>query len=663
MHARLCVLLTAVLLGGTHSSMAQSTDNAVSIIPAPAGVTIYPGQYTLSPDTTVFADDAVQAEARMLAQYLAPATGFEFRVRTGKPADGAVSIALDEDLASSHGPESYTLTVTPQAVTLRAGGAAGAFYGIQTLRQLLPPEIFRSEKVSGVEWTIPCCEILDCPRFVWRGLHLDVSRHFYDVQFIKKYIDLLALYKMNRFHWHLVDSVGWRIEIKKHPELTDIGAWRTGEDFKNWGGSDFRFPGKGSGEDLYGGYYTQEQIRDIVAYAKARHIEILPEIEMPGHSGCALVAHPELTCTQVTPGSDGRIVEHVYCAGKDATFQFLEDVLDETMALFPFVYVHIGGDEVGKDQWKECADCQARMKAEGLKNEDELQSYFIKRIEKYVNSKGRRIIGWEEILQGGLAPDATVMSWLGTQSGVKSARMGHDAIMAPNTYLYLDAYQSDPSREPTTIGYAPNTLSRVYHFEPVADELSPEETKRILGAQGQAWTEWMIDSGRVEYMVYPRACALAEVAWTPKENKDYCDFYDRLKTHARRLGYLHVNYRPLDDLVALWRPDTIGEEFADLVFDITEHLDGPGTYEIEMRYSHGAHGLDVARVEMLAGESVIAADEHEGFAGRRSKDQFYRLDVPEVKPDVPYTVRIRAKGSGGTDSVGEIILRKASGQG
>ncbi len=653
------LLFVLIVFACASPSHVVPDEGPLSLIPRPVSVSVNPGAFVLDDDTVIYTSLDIEPEAEKFSRMIAQATGFSLEVKPMSSfAEKGIFLSTDPELCKSSSAEAYDLKVTEDAVVINAGGAAGAFYAFQTMRQLLPCEVFGTGEAEDMKWTMPCCVIEDCPRFGWRGLHLDVSRHFFDAGFVKRYIDLLAMHKMNRFHWHLVDGQGWRIEIKKHPKLTKIGAWRTGFDGKNWNYRDMRFPGKGSDEKLYGGYYTQEEIRDVVAYAKERHVEILPEIEMPGHSWCALIAHPELTCTQTVPGPDGHHGQNVFCAGKEETFAFLEEILDEVIALFPFEYVHVGGDEVNKKFWESCDDCKRRMKDEGLGDGKALQSYFIERTEKYLNSKGRRLIGWDEILEGGLAPNATVMSWRGMQGGIAAAQADHDVVMAPYYPVYFDALQGDARYEPKTIGYAPNPLDRVYRFEPVPEQLTQAEAAHILGAQGQAWTEWMFDSERVEYMVYPRACALAELTWTPKGQKEYMDFSRRLRVHAGRLDRLGVNYRPLDNIVALWDPDMVSTDYAELLFDMTDLLKGPGIYEVEFLYTFGAHRLDIECVELEEDGVTVARDEHFGTTGASHKDNVYRLNVPKEKEGARYMLRAQVRSDGGNDSNGRITLRK-----
>ena len=429
--------------------------------------------------------------------------------------------------------EDYALKVESSGIMLSASTNKGDFYALQSLLQLLPTEIYSSSAVNGVKWSVPNCTIFDHPQFVYRGLMLDVSRHFFPVSFLKKYIDLLAMHKMNTFHWHLTDDQGWRIEIKKYPKLTEIGSKRKETMAGHY--SDQRFDGK-----PYGGFYTQEQIAEVVKYAQKKYVTVIPEIEMPGHALAALAAYPELGCSKgpYEVGTKWGVFDDVFCP-TEQTFSFLEDVLTEVITLFPSNYIHIGGDECPKISWKNSQFCQDLMKKEGLKDEHELQSYFIKRIDKFLTLKGKKMIGWDEILEGGISPNATIMSWRGIEGGIEAVKQNHDAIMTPGAYCYLDAYQSNPSSEPVAIGgFLP--LEKVYAYNPIPAGITAEQAKHILGVQGNLWTEYIASPSHVEYMVFPRASALAEVGWNA--SKDYNDFTTRLKTHFERLKFLAVNY-------------------------------------------------------------------------------------------------------------------------
>lgn len=515
----------------------------ISVIPRPASLTPKSGHFTLTPRTTIWATRGTAALGRQLASYLEPATGFDLTVKTaGSPTGNRIVLRLDETLTRL-GDEGYILDVSPGIVSIRAPKPAGVFYGMQSLRQILPVEIFREAPVNSVAWTAPALRIEDSPRFPWRGMHLDVARHFMPREFVKKFIDLLALHKMNSFHWHLTEDQGWRIEIKKYPRLTEIGAWRketvVGPHERD--STKRVFDGK-----RHGGFYTQDDIREIVAYAKARFINIVPEIEMPGHAQAAISAYPELgnTGQPIDVRQFWGVSEHILNP-EDKTVTLMQDVLGEVLTLFPGKFIHIGGDEADKKQWKASPRVQERIRELGLKDEHELQSWFIRKMDTYLTQRGRRLVGWDEILEGGLAPNATVMSWRGIDGGLAAARQGHDVVMAPNNDVYFDHYQSlNKAEEPLAIGgFTP--LDSVYAYEPVPAQLEPQFAKHILGAQGQLWTEYMKDSRHVEYMAFPRVSALAEVVWTPKTARDFTDFSGRLNTHLRRLQILDVNYRAL----------------------------------------------------------------------------------------------------------------------
>ncbi len=475
------------------------------------------------------ADAELRALADLLLVPLRTASGLPLPV-SSRPGDDratdAIFLRLTTGSGSGH-PESYRLVVTPESASLSAGTAAGLLWGLQTLRQLLPPELEAGAPRSSAGWTIPALEIEDEPRFPYRGILLDVARWFYPPEFIKKLIDLQALYKLNTLQLHLTDDQGWRLEIKQYPRLTQVGAWRKETMVAN----NFE-PYIGDGRP-HGGFYTQEQIRDLVAYASARHVTIIPEIEMPGHAGAALAAYPELSCTggpfEVSPVWG--VHQDIFCPSEQ-TFRFLEHVLLEVMELFPSAYIHIGGDEVPKDQWKESPVAQEVIRREGLAGEEELQSYFIGRIEKFLSQHGRRIIGWDEILEGGIPPEATVMSWRGDAGGIAAARQGHDVIMAPNNRTYFDYYQGDPAAEPLAIGgFVP--LDSVYAFQVVPDELTTAEAAHVIGAEGCLWTEYIPNSSLAEYMLLPRMLALSEALWSPNEARSWGSFAARLPASVR----------------------------------------------------------------------------------------------------------------------------------
>lgn len=511
-----------------------------NIIPYPEQLIPQKGKFVFN-NRTMIVCDLKQQDIKKLAQQFSDqfelVSGLKLTVKDIGNADITNAVILLSSTMNNR--EAYNLRISPKMIEIEAKTGNGFFYGLQTLYQLLPVEIYGKKKATIKKWSVPSVQISDAPRFAYRGLHLDVCRHFFPLEFIKKYIDAMAIHKFNSFHWHLTDDQGWRMEIKKYPRLTEIGSKR---DETIIGHFYERFPQQFDGKP-YGGFYTQDEAREIVAYAADRFIEVIPEIEMPGHAQAAIAAYPFLCCTKdstIKVATRWGIFKEVFCA-RDTTFSFLEDVLTEVMEIFPSKYIHIGGDECPKDRWKSCPDCQSLIKSKNLKDEHELQSYFIERIEKFLNSNGRHIIGWDEILDGGLAPNATVMSWRGIRGGIAAAKAGHDVIMTPGTHCYFDYYQSDPETEPTTIGgYTP--LSKVYEYEPIPTELTTDEAKHILGAQANLWTEYMPTSYNVEYMAFPRVSAMAEVVWSTKKNRNWNLFRNRMLTNFKR--YEQLNIKP-----------------------------------------------------------------------------------------------------------------------
>ncbi|MEN6370496.1 MAG: beta-N-acetylhexosaminidase [Armatimonadota bacterium] len=497
-------------------SFQDTNATPLTVIPKPLRIETCEGTFVISPGTSIAVDSSFEEAGwvgKYLAEVLSAPTGFNIGTIEAAETDYIILTTSDADAAL--GAEGYELTVNRNSVTVRAYGPAGLFYGVQTIRQLLPAAVENRKLTENIQWTIPCLRIVDKPRYSWRGLMLDVCRHFMPVESVKRFIDLMAMFKLNTFHWHLTEDQGWRIEIKKYPRLTETGAWRIEDG------------------NRYGGFYTQDEVREVVQYAAERFITVVPEIELPGHAMAALTAYPEYSCTGgpfSVPATWG-VFQDVYCAGNDATFSFLEDILGEVLELFPSKFFHIGGDECPKDRWKVCPKCQERIKAEGLADEHELQSYFIRRIEKFLNSRGKRLIGWDEILEGGLAPNATVMSWRGVDGGIAAAKQGHDVVMSPTSHCYFDyPYDSTPT-------------GKVYSYEPVPEGLTEDEAAHILGAQANIWTEYIPDESRVDYMTFPRALALSEVVWTPAELRDWNSFEQRLSEHLKRLDILGVNYQ------------------------------------------------------------------------------------------------------------------------
>ena len=500
--------------------------------PKELGVVPYP-QYAQTtsktvelPSTVTFSTNLAKSDMNDLLAYL-PDFAIPMKLVDKNPF---VTIEITDATDNPITAEGYNLTVSKQGVNIQASSAAGAFYGLQTLAQLAR---------NGKE--LPVTTIKDEPRFPYRGLHLDVSRHFFNTDYVKKQIDLVATYKINRLHWHLTDGAGWRLEIPGYPRLTEFAAWRKAANLQDWGKYDHRFCEKNE-EGAYGGYYTEADVREVLEYARLRHVTVIPEIEMPGHSGEVLTAYPQLSCTG-KPYTSGEV-----CIGNEETFKFFEDVLDEVIRLFPSRYIHIGGDEASRRHWKACPKCQKRMKEEGLKDESELQSYMIARIEKYLNDKGREIIGWDEILDGGLAPNATVMSWRGTEGGIAAARMGHYAIMTPESHCYLDHYQDDPETQPLAFG-ACVPIGQTYSYDPAPDSLGTDICKYILGVQGNVWAEYLPTYEHAEYMIYPRIIALAEVGWTPVKNKHPESFKRRINNEIRHIKAKGYNPLTLSELV------------------------------------------------------------------------------------------------------------------
>ena len=529
-----------------------NTDSDYEIIPQPVSLEMESGRFLVNSKTKVSAASGLENEGEYLATMLSHLANTTINFET--ESSGNIQLKLDDTIENEEG---YELSVAYDKVIISGKTAKGVFYGIQTLNQLLPAGVASATNQS--ELTIPAVNIKDHPRFAYRGMHLDVARHFFPVAFVKKYIDLIALHKMNTFHWHLTEDQGWRIEIKKYPKLTEIGS-------KRYGTIIGHHPGTGNDETEYGGFYTQDEVKDIVKYAAERHVAVIPEIELPGHASAAIAAYPFLSCFPEEPsvvtnnmGSKAgkaaqangtpKIVQEtwgvfddVFCAGNESTFEFLENVLAEIIPLFPSEYIHIGGDECPKSNWKRCPDCQKRIKDNNLADEHELQSYFIQRIEKYLNAHGKKIIGWDEILEGGLAPNATVMSWRGEKGGIEAAKQHHNVIMTPSQTNYFDMYQSENRKEePLAIGGF-ISVEKVYGYDPTPKELTDSEKMYVLGAQGNVWTEYMATTDYVEYMILPRMTALSEVVWSPKEAKDWDDFKSRLNTLRNRYDAMGLNY-------------------------------------------------------------------------------------------------------------------------
>jgi hexosaminidase len=530
------------------ANLSAISQTNISIIPKPAELTQGSGSFNLGTSTVIIATPTAKHDAEMLNFYLKKLYGFTLPIRnisTNKNVKNAITLGLLKPDERKN--DEYNLAITTDKIAIDGVSPRAIFYGIQTLLQLLPTD---KAMANEKQFEVPQLVIKDYPRFEYRGMHLDVGRHFFGVDEVKKYIDYLAYQKFNTFHWHLTEDQGWRIEIKRYPKLTSVGGFRNGTVIGH-------YPGSGNDSIHYGGFYTQQEIKEIVKYAQDRYITTIPEIEMPGHSSAAIAAYPQLSCfpnesTKIksnTPWAGSRngkqvqqtwgVFEDIYCPS-EYTFKFLENVLDEVMKLFPSKYIHIGGDESPKTEWKRSAFCQKLIKEKNLKDEEGLQNYFISRIEKYLNSKGRSIIGWDEILEGGLAPNATVMSWRGEEGGVAAAQQHHNVIMTPGKYVYLDHAQNKNEDSVTIGGYLP--LDTVYSYEPIPKELNSEEAKYVMGAQGNVWTEYIANNSKLEYMIFPRMTALSEVLWSPKEIRNKDDFKDRLTDMVKRYQLWGTNY-------------------------------------------------------------------------------------------------------------------------
>lgn len=502
--------------------------NTVAIIPQPEKMTVYDGSFEINAKTVIVANPDLP-EAKYLQDYVKKNYGLDLKISDKNRNKNVILLDFYWKKTENLSEEHYALNIDKNGISIKSPTNKGIFYGIQSLIQLLPLE--------GKNLKVPHLSVSDTPKYKWRGMHLDVCRHFFDKQQVKQYIDYLARYKFNTFHWHLTEDQGWRIEIKKYPKLTQIGAYRNGTMVGKY--SDQKY-----NDIRYGGFYTQEDIKEVVEYAKQRHITIVPEIEMPGHAVAALASYPELSCTggpfEVERGWG--VFDDVFCP-KEETFEFLENVLDEVIALFPGEYIHIGGDESPKTRWKECVHCQSVIQRENLKDEHELQSYFITRMEKFVNSKGRKIIGWDEILEGGLAPNAAVMSWRGTEGGIAAAKQQHYVVMAPGSHCYFDHYQLKPQEnEPLAFPNSYTPLSKVYSFNPTPESLDEQEKQYILGAQANLWTEYITSFSQLQYMLFPRMLALSEVLWGTATTEKYKDFENRVVQHTKKFDKENINY-------------------------------------------------------------------------------------------------------------------------
>jgi hexosaminidase len=676
--------LIVILVGSIAATALAAEPSGPAIIPAPQKMEISKGHFQLGPSTRILVDRPSAETGAYLAAKLRASTGYPLPVQTNDEAavvPGTIQIttvgarpalgAESYELVAEPGTGNATGSDAPGDILIIARTQAGSFYGVQTLLQLFPPQIFSTKVVSNVNWEIPfAVDIEDQPRFPWRGFMLDVSRHFFSKDEVKRVLDEMALHKLNTFHWHLTDDQGWRLEIKKYPKLTQIGAWRKQsvitppvDDDGNrqedhvqpkW---DVPPPSAFGPDGRYGGFYTQDDVREIVTYASALHITVVPEIEMPGHAIAALSAYPELSCngSNYTGDATAGVNKGVFCVGNEEVFKFADDVLLEVFQMFPGKYIHIGGDEVNaavkKSTWGESPACQARMKTEGLKTLDELQGWFTGRIGKFVSEHGKTLIGWSEIADAPLPPNAAVMDWQG--GAILAATNGHDVVMSPTKFCYLDYYQSlDTAVEPPGIGgFVP--LERVYSFEPIPARLAPEFQSHILGGQCNLWTEYIPSLAHVEYMAFPRLCALAEVNWSAPTNRNWDDFSQRLKIHEQRLDALGVNYRRERAVkIGEWSPAQLSTNAAGthLEWAVSSEIKAPGQYRVTFQYERGP-GLVIQSVSLLENGNEIATDVHNGFAARNPTKAAYVLNLPAKNADAKYTLRASVIGSASSGAV------------
>lgn len=653
-----------------------------ALIPLPQQMQLESGTFTLCPahpvigapmiaPTRIVVDEVSRQNGEYLALMLFKSTGYRFEI-IGDPdvTPAAQTILLTTNGAiASLGPEGYELQIATNSVVIRGPGAAGVFYGVQSFLQLLPPEIFSQLPVASVPWIAPCVYIQDAPRFPWRGWMLDSARHFFNKDEVKKFLDEMALHKLNMFHWHLDDDTAWRIEIVKWPLLTQIGAWRTNINF----GLNPRSSDAYDENGRYGGFYTQDEVREIVAYAAQRHITIVPEIEMPGHSTAAIKAYPQfacgcLTCSNSTPTLDitNSNANGVFCAAKPETREFLHDVLNEVMDLFPGPYIHIGGDEVKFHNWQEHSLDQDLMNSLGITSMQSYQSYFTQQIANWIQSRGRTMIGWSEIMNGGLVTNAVLMDWkIGANSrAIQAATNGQYVVMTPTSHCYINHWETGNSTSgsgviwsnepPAQSGLVP--LSTVYSMEPIPAGLAPAYSNFILGAQGNCWSEYIPSALNMEFRMFPRLCALAEVNWTAPTLKNYNDFTNRLVVHNQRLRSMGVNYNPRNTppQVASWAAGQIFTNYSTLTWDITSSITNAGEIDLSFCWKGGTNGLDIAWAALLENGLEIDRDTHAGFTGTTSSRPVYVLRLPARRPTATYTLRAFVAGRGGTNSNGVV---------
>lgn len=626
---RLIAVICFCLIAGVPTIRGDNPAAPLAIIPKPARMEVHRGVFVFGPSTTVYVeteDSGARWVGEQLCTLLSSSTGRTVPIHVATGGGRRNSILLSLRAPRTLGPEGYEMMVSPDSIRIGAVTVAGLFYGVQTLRQMLPPE--NESNWPGKErMEVPCVGIRDSPRFSWRGLMLDCSRTFLTLDYVKRSIDRMALYKLNVLHLHLTDDQGWRLEIKRYPKLTTVGA---------------RFSDRYGGG---GGYYSQQEMRDLITYAKERNITIVPEIEMPGHAMEVLAAYPELACDlpqrqtfEVHPFWEGPLeFSPPLCAGNDRVFEMCRDILSEVIDLFPSEFIHVGGDEVSKDSWNKCPRCQARIKDEGLKDVEELQSYFTGRIEKIIAAKGRRLIGWDEILQGGLAQGATVMSWRGTEGGMAAASLGHDVVMTPDGYCYLDySYHTLPTEQ-------------VYSYDPVPKEFAGAMAKQILGVQGNMWTHIAVTEQAIDYQMYPRLVALAEVAWSPQQSREWSDFNARLDRHLRRfqlLGIHYFNKAAVGKKIGAWQAsDLSGNSPRLFEWDVTPFLNKASECEVQVRRDDGQKPVYVRSVALLEDGKEISREVFPGPIDERNDVAIGWLELGKRKLTARYSLRVTLQGA------------------
>lgn len=609
------------------------TKSGFGIIPKPVLEKQGQGVFKIGPKTLI-AFPSKDPEMECLANYFSdeinktsgikPTTG---KLDWGKIPENSIAISLVKS-GNTSDSEGYSLEIAKTTVKITASDYQGVFYGIQTFLQIL----------RGNSIEIPCVYIEDSPHFKWRGMNLDCSRHFMTKAFIKRYIDFLAFYKMNVFHWHLTDDQGWRLEIKKYPLLTTVGAWRTLQDGTR-----------------YGGFYTQEDVAEIIEYAKNRYITVVPEIEMPGHASAALAAYPEFSCTgkQIQVENEWGIHSNLFCAGKESTFQFITDVLTEVSRLFPSDYIHIGGDEAKKDKWKVCPDCQARIKNEGLSDEEHLQGYFTKRVDKIVTNLGKKVIGWDEILERGVSQNAIVESWRGMKGAYEASKLGHPVISAPYDYTYFDAPMLNKHSKADWMSVIP--LEKAYSFNPAPSDLSKNQAALVLGGECCLWAEHSLQN-EIDQQMFPRFCAFSEILWTKQSLQNWTDFSSRVEKQVKVFDSLGIDYFKPDIRIAGWNSADIADSAKYFERDITKFIRNKGSYKVSFVYEQGADSLNIGWAALLENGKEVSRDFHKGTSGKENKDQYYRFSLPAFNPGATYTIRANFLDNSGTDSQGSLWL-------